>query len=290
MSFEVEQLANNAQTTLNGGINSSVTTLTLASASSFPTSGVFRILIGTEILKVTAVSGTTLTVARGSEGTTPASHSSGDAVTAIQTAASVRALMLDASGHPPYAYPFLADFAFVNQGGAAADDDDRGIYLTGPASAADSLRILKQAAPSTPYTLTTKVVPNLPQPAQFLLVGIGFRENATGKLSTLSLASGSGSDAFLSREHWNNPTSFNATPSSVNTPYRAWITQPWLRLRHDGTNLYFDYSSDGYKFYTLGSEAKASFFTTDADELFFYCNANHASLAAAARLLSWAKT
>jgi hypothetical protein len=39
----------------------------------------FRVLVGTEIMIVTNVSGTTFTVTRGAEGTTAASHSSGDA-------------------------------------------------------------------------------------------------------------------------------------------------------------------------------------------------------------------
>lgn len=72
----MEKLSNFATTTLSSGINNSVTSLTVASATNFPISGNFRITIDSEILLVTAVSGTTFTVVRGVEGTSAASHSS----------------------------------------------------------------------------------------------------------------------------------------------------------------------------------------------------------------------
>jgi hypothetical protein len=82
-------------TTVNGSISSSVTSLTLASAAAMPggasgyaKSGSFAlpggnvIEIGTELMQVTAGWGTTtLTVTRGFQGTTAASHSSGATVT-----------------------------------------------------------------------------------------------------------------------------------------------------------------------------------------------------------------
>ena len=62
--------------TLSSGINASVTSLTIASASSFPTSG--RIQIGSELIIYTGVTSNTLTgLTRGALGTTAAIHSSG---------------------------------------------------------------------------------------------------------------------------------------------------------------------------------------------------------------------
>ena len=58
-------------TTLSAAITSSQTSITVASSASFP-SATFRVKIGSEILKVTAVSGGTLTVTRGADGTTAA--------------------------------------------------------------------------------------------------------------------------------------------------------------------------------------------------------------------------
>ncbi len=69
-------------TTLNGAINDSVTTLTLTDASQFPSSGTNFIIIGSEEISYTGVSGNTLTgLTRGVAGTTAASHSDGATVT-----------------------------------------------------------------------------------------------------------------------------------------------------------------------------------------------------------------
>ncbi len=65
--------------TLSSSINTSVTTLTMASASSFPSSG--TVIIGSELIIYTGVSGNSLTgLTRGANGTTAASHSSGATV------------------------------------------------------------------------------------------------------------------------------------------------------------------------------------------------------------------
>jgi hypothetical protein len=66
--------------TLSSGINASVTSLTMASSSSFPSSGTVQ--IGTELITYTGNSGGTLSgLTRGAVGTTAAIHSSGATVT-----------------------------------------------------------------------------------------------------------------------------------------------------------------------------------------------------------------
>lgn len=289
MAYQYEQLANNVATTLSGGINSAVTSLTLASATGFPTKGNFRIIIGSEVLKVTSVSGTSLTVERGSEGTSPASHSNGDAITLILTRAAVLALLADVVGRPLDTPPLAADFAWINQGTATVDDTNPGLYLLGPAASGDQLRVQKQTAPSTPYSVTARFKSTLQFPAATLFSGIGFRESGTGKLTTMSVTTGSGPDAYMSAEHWNSPTSFASTPGILQAPYKAWIHPEYLRLRHDGTTLYHEWSNDGYEFRTLLQESKTAFFTSGPDEIFFYVNPNHATYSAAMRIYSWLK-
>lgn len=74
--------ASKTTTTLSSGINSSTTTIPVASASGFPASENYRIKIDDEILEVTAGQGTTSwTATRGFAGTTAASHASGATVT-----------------------------------------------------------------------------------------------------------------------------------------------------------------------------------------------------------------
>ena len=66
--------------TLSSSINTSVTSLTMASSTSFPTSG--TVLIDNELITYTGNSGGTLSgLTRGASGTTAASHSSGATVT-----------------------------------------------------------------------------------------------------------------------------------------------------------------------------------------------------------------
>ena len=66
--------------TLSLSINTSVTTLSMASSTSFPSSG--TVLIDNELITYTGNSGGSLTgLTRGASGTTAASHSSGDTVT-----------------------------------------------------------------------------------------------------------------------------------------------------------------------------------------------------------------
>ena len=66
--------------TLSSGINASVTSLTMASSTSFPSSG--TVIIGSELITYTGNSGGTLSgLTRGASGTTAAIHSSGAVVT-----------------------------------------------------------------------------------------------------------------------------------------------------------------------------------------------------------------
>jgi Tfp pilus assembly protein PilX len=70
-----------ASTTLAAAITSSQTTITVASASGFPTSGTFRVRIDDEDMTVTGGQGTTTwTVTRGVNNTTAATHVIGQAV------------------------------------------------------------------------------------------------------------------------------------------------------------------------------------------------------------------
>ncbi len=113
-----EQLSNRIHTTLNGGIDNSVTTLTVASGTGFPASGNFRIRIDNEIITVGARSGTTMSsLTRASEAidgaTTAASHSDGAVVRLVLTAGALTARESDHTGaadpHTGYVLESLFD-------------------------------------------------------------------------------------------------------------------------------------------------------------------------------------
>lgn len=93
----MEQFANNAETTLNGAINNSVTSITVISASGFPGSEQYRIRIDDELMLVTAVAGLSWTVTRGAEGTVAASHNDGSRIRLIVTKGALDQLRIDNS-------------------------------------------------------------------------------------------------------------------------------------------------------------------------------------------------
>src|SRR5579871_2583687 len=81
-----DQFVSNASTTLAAAVTStSATTISVTSTWGFPSAGNFLILIDAEVMRVTAVSGATWTVARGVNGSTAATHALGAYVTGTLT-------------------------------------------------------------------------------------------------------------------------------------------------------------------------------------------------------------
>ena len=83
------KLADNAETTLDTGIGSGDGSLSVVSATGFPTDGDFYVSLENsedadyEVVKVTGVSGTTFTVTRGQANTTAAAHSASVPIRAV---------------------------------------------------------------------------------------------------------------------------------------------------------------------------------------------------------------
>src|SRR5690625_4075924 len=84
--------SNNAVAKLSSNINSSQTSLTVDDASIFPDAP-FLITVNEEIMRVTRVSGNSLTVQRGREGTGASSHNAGSNVENNFTAGTYQALV-----------------------------------------------------------------------------------------------------------------------------------------------------------------------------------------------------
>jgi hypothetical protein len=166
-----EVFANNAYTTLSAPVTTTgATTINVSSVGTpgtpggFPTTGNFRILIDSEYMLVTGVSGTTFTVTRGIEGSTAATHTVGAQVTQIVTAGALGALgsagggatyagILTASGAIPAGHDVIVGFnssafgaglgpAFTMSAGALVGDrvklgDAQGAANTNPATLTD---------------------------------------------------------------------------------------------------------------------------------------------------------
>ncbi len=89
-----ELITNSYTTLLNmpGGLFPATTVIDVVSASGWPATGDFRLLIDEELLLVTSVTGTTLTVTRGAEGTTAAYHAHESRVFNLLTAGALNLL------------------------------------------------------------------------------------------------------------------------------------------------------------------------------------------------------
>lgn len=100
-----EQLHNFGETTVNEVLDASETTVTVTDGSVFPASGTFRVIVDDEIMRVTARSSNDLTVVRGTEGTSAATHAFGADIVAVLTAESLEAIILEAAVPSGSAFP-----------------------------------------------------------------------------------------------------------------------------------------------------------------------------------------
>jgi hypothetical protein len=107
--------------TLNGAINNSVTSIPLNGAIPSAPAGAYVVICGTELMYVTAGGTTsTLTVTRGYNGTTAASHSSGDPVTTYQ--ATLAANCPDTTSNPYSAHIQTPSSSIMVNGMAVGGD------------------------------------------------------------------------------------------------------------------------------------------------------------------------
>lgn len=282
----MEILANNPTTTLNGSINDSTTSVVVTSGASFPASGTFRILIGTEIMKVTSVSGTTFTVQRGSEGTTAASHTNGDTITGVVTkealenfrsdfiiygnysslpAAGVAGRIYRAtdfpielrdtgaawvgfrSGHMEFTTPTTSGFSWVNQGSATVDTTNWGLYFSCVTNGNTSDYRHYVKSYTAPFKITVALQTGF-QTSNSGGVGLVFRNSSSGKFATLLYWAGGGDTSIeqLGSENYNSPTSFNSANFFNSANPRIDQSLVWLRIEDDNTNMKFSWSKNGF--------------------------------------------
>ncbi|HSH82754.1 MAG TPA: hypothetical protein VLA19_29835 [Herpetosiphonaceae bacterium] len=193
----------------------------------------------------------------------------------------------------PFTRPVNADFAWVNQDGAAVTEERGGLYLLGT-STASRLRIRTKAAPATPYAVTIGFEPDFQfttLTGNFQNAGVLFREATTGKcvtfgvtpndninlLPALWVARFSDPNTHVSNQLVHRVSSLQAGKSGL------W----WLRIQNDGTNLTFHVSSDGIHFRQVYTEGKAAYFTTAPDQVGFYVSNNGAAWTPAMFLVHW---
>jgi hypothetical protein len=195
-----EQFKNLASSTLSADIDDSTTSISVVSAMGF-TGGDFRILVDSEIMKVTGVSGTTFTVVRHQEGTSATAHSNGATVKHVLTAGALDThdqndlAVYDTYANRPAAGtsgriflptdglfierdngstwekfgpiwpmtpPQASDFpTWVNQGTSTIVDNKGAIFLQGQVNNGECLRCRVKAYPTPPFTVEMALLPNI---------------------------------------------------------------------------------------------------------------------------------
>ena len=276
-----EQISNFGSTTLSTTINNSITTVVVASATNFPSSGTFRIVIDSEIMLVTNVSGTTFTVTRGQEGTTAVGHTSGVGVIQSITSSGLdnyvkNYAMFDISSSRPVAgvkgryfrptdapveywddgtqwntvcreiaIPYgplnIGSWTTHNQGTSTFSQFGDIIQLTCPGSNGDNWRFIYKTLPTAPYTLVASIW--MPSIAQLQYTSgcLGLYDTSSGKLKTMSLLA-DGTNMKLSVDYYTNDTTYNSLIYRGNT----FVSAPVLfKIQDDTTNLTWSISYDG---------------------------------------------
>lgn len=268
--FRIERWKNNASTTLDGAVSATDTTITVDSATNFPSSGDFRILIdNSEEAVVKSVSGLVFTLTAG----LASGHGDGVNVDLVQTDAGFNRVWKDGFGETDYPWNRIldegvtrtaSDFTWLNQGSATCvDADDGGLNMTTPSEANHQIRGKYLTAPSTPWLVVMRLEmgPGLNRGSSGSYAGIILRESSTSKLYILGLQV---NELFLWR--MTNPTTFSAAVDS-NLPSHH--QDMWLRLEDDGTDIKGAMSLDGVQWREAWSEGRTAHMSGGPDQVGF---------------------
>lgn len=179
----------------------------------------------------------------------------------------------------PFTDPTQYSWSWVNQGGATVDASSGGIVINAPIdSGADQIRARVKTVPSTPYTITAAVVPNIVNNG-FAMSGIMIRDSVSGKIELFGLQTHQ-----LVVKTYSGPAAWTGTPFGINNTW--WHPIMWLRIADDGTtNRTFSLSFDGKGWVQVYQEARTTYLT--ADQVGFLADSNSSSYNAATTLLSW---
>lgn len=305
-----EKFANLGESTLTIAYTSGGGSITVASATTFPTAGDFRVRLvnpSETLLRVTAISGTTFTVtAEENDG----DADPGDAVVHVATRA-VAERWLQSNEADEQRAPSgvsAADFyglihkltaldqsgwSWVNQGSFTVTQSDGNVELEGPAAAGVNLRARVVTAPSPPYTITVGLKAWLGHTSAAHTIahaaGVLFRESGTGEITVFMIANFLGSTFVTPPSLWtgnyNSPTSFNALLNERSSILIGRLM--WLRITDNNTNLIFEASIDKVHWYTLTTIGRTSFMAGGPDQVGIVAYNEGGSVDVSGLYLSW---
>lgn len=295
-----EQFVNDlgAGTTLYTSLtDNSGTTVVVVNYTGIPTVPQFRIRIDTEIMLVTAISigasNSTLTVVRGAELSTAATHSSGASVYHVLTAASIQAPGFQYAAFPAsttgYLVPVLTNFSTSGTvGTSTATQLANSVTLTDAATASTHLRRYKATAysPGSSATAIAYFQNNCVLEAYHLH---GLYVSDGTKLITYAVVMTGTTNIKADVLKWATETTATGTSYLSTVPI---LTSPdyWLKLVDGGTgnSLTFSVSRDGLNWVQVHTISRTDYLTPS--ELGIVWESNNATHAASISWLSWSLT
>ncbi len=297
-----EQLMNNAATTLTVGVDGAATVLSVASTSVLPTAGDFRLLVEKELVLCTAVTGNTLTVVRGIEGTTATSHASSAAVVHVLTQAGVQAFLRDniplVDTQPPLRLtdsdgnPLTASSFTVIKSGSTPCIKQLGPTITvnrRGTNGSNYATWLTRPLPSPfPYVVTACVGGMGVSGAANLNAGLGLCNSTTGVgvallyspiTSQLTVqqfsAVGTASAATWGNTNWGS------------TPIVSFLPRMWLRLCCNGVTAVFSVSSNGLTWVPIQYQILSSLFGSSLPDKIGFLAQSASAQGSTANLFAW---
>jgi len=321
----MEQFANNYESTLAGGINNSVTSLSVASPSGAPAGGDFRLRIDDELLLVTAVAGSTFTVDRGIEGTVAAAHSSGATVQLVLTAGALEQKRIDDVGAGPigsapaaggtgrlylpndanllmrdngstftnYGPLFelkpvpTSGWSWVNQSGASISTTNMGqLLVAAPGSPITGVSCRVRTMAVAPSP-TTVVAGFIPHITDtYSYCGIVIRQSSSGQLMMMLIGF---INSFFHVEviRHANAATYTGTSLAQIRP-QTFGTVIWMKIEYDGTNIKLWMSLDQFYWQPVLTEAKTNTYSSgDPDEFGIAVGLAGNNVGIGMHLISW---
>lgn len=296
-----ERTVNDAESILAAAVTSGATNIPVESAVAFPTEGVFRVMIDDEILLVTSVSGDTFTAARGTEGTTPASHVKASQVAAIVTRDSINRFFSERMNsfvpeRPPFRLAdasdntlISSDFTLHNNSTLTLTNDTGGaIVLEQPTQGSTTIAKILRSAPTAPYTVT----------GAFRITSLALDTSDGGVFGPLfRYAPGNETLTWawrpfedLDTQNWRVEHHVADTFQAGIGAYRKWETKTsstqWFKIEDNNTNIKFHTSFDGVHFIECFSEGRTVTLGGAPDQIGISIN-NIGGLTSFVQLLAW---
>lgn len=259
-----ENFANEYESTLDGGIDDTVTTLDVVSATGAPSAN-FRIRIDDEYMLVTGVASETFTVTRGVEGSTAASHSSGATVTHVLTAGGLLQALEEHRGYAVQNYTGTYDDDFdgtsLDAKWAAAGGPSVTFPPDGTANvtfSAQKARYMQTIDGSFPTNFT----------ASMLMRNLSDVLGMTGILVVDASGNGVGFSVYSGNTYLWNITNYGyaSTGNAVGTVPTS-MEAFWLQLEKNGTSYRGRWSPDPAGLVNWSSWTSAGTYTNTMTEI-----------------------